>query len=278
MVAKRTRRVRAQRTRLDSVGEEETEEDAVHLSGRSFHLCRSEVRSEREHVTVASSKIIMICGHCGNTTAFTVAAEGFRPTTIDANGAETTAWTTWRVLLCSTCSQPTLERDVQTVRGGPDGARPPRGASPELLYPVAQTLGAVLPSPIGRMYLETLRVEKRSPRACAVMAGLTLEAVCQHEHAKGSSLSERLNHLVASERIPKTLAEMAHHLRQLRNIGAHVTQEDILPEDVPVIIDFVEAILEYLYVAPAKIRAVQERLRKLDDAQSPSKKGQGGTG
>ena len=215
---------------------------------------------------MASSKIILTCGHCGNTTVFTVAAEGFRPTTIDAHGAETTTWTTWRVLLCTTCSQPTLERDVQPVTGGAGGGRPPRGPSPELLYPVSQALIAALPSSIGRMYQETLRVEKRSPRACAVMAGLTLEAVCQHEQAKGSSLSERLNHLVASERIPKTLAEMAHHLRQLRNIGAHLTEEEILPEDVPVIIDFVEAILEYLYVAPSKIRAVQERLARLDGA------------
>ncbi|HEU5376050.1 MAG TPA: DUF4145 domain-containing protein [Ktedonobacteraceae bacterium] len=216
---------------------------------------------------MAGNKIILTCGHCGNTTAFTVAAEGFRPETIDANDAETTTWTTWRVLLCSTCFQPTLERDVQRVAGGPNGTRPPRGPSPELLYPATQTLAASLPASIGRMYQETLRIEKRSPRACAVMAGLTLEAVCQHEQARGNSLAERLNHLVASERIPRQLAEMAHHLRQLRNMGAHLTDEEILPEDVPVIIDFVEAILEYLYVAPAKIRAVQERLGRLNTAQ-----------
>ena len=83
---------------------------------------------------------------------------------------------------------------------------------------------------------------------------------------RGVPSSPRLNHLVASERIPKTLAEMAHHLRQLRNIGAHLTEEEIRTEDVPVIIDFVEAILEYLYVAPSKIRAVQERLARLDGA------------
>ena len=100
------------------------------------------------------------------------------------------------------------------------------------------------------------------------MAGLTLEAICEYEQARGSSLAERLNHLVAEERIPKTLAEMAHHLRPLRNMGAHLTEEEIHPEDVPVIIDFVEAILEYLYVAPAKIRAVQERLGRLKTTQS----------
>lgn len=216
---------------------------------------------------MASSKIILTCGHCGNTTAFTVAAEGFRPNTIDANDAETTTWTTWRVLLCSTCSQPTLERDESRVPGGPNGKRPPRGSSPELLYPVPERLSVSLPAQIGKMYQETLRVEKHSPRACAMMAGLTLEAVCQHEQARGSTLSERLNHLVASERIPSTLAEMAHQLRHLRNMGAHLTEEEILPEYVPIIIDFVEAILEYLYVAPAKIRAVQERLGKLNGTQ-----------
>src|SRR6266568_570643 len=78
---------------------------------------------------MASSKIILTCGHCGNTTAFTVAAEGFRPNTINANDAETTTWTTWRVLLCSTCSQPTLERDESRIPGGPNGRRPPRGPS-----------------------------------------------------------------------------------------------------------------------------------------------------
>lgn len=218
---------------------------------------------------MANSKIILTCGHCGNMTAFTIAAEGFRPTTIVSAGAEMITWTTWRVLLCSTCSQPTLERDTQTISGGSNGAKPPRGPSPELLYPVSRTLLTALPPSIGRIYQETLHVEKHSPRSCAVMAGLALEAVCEHERARGSTLSERLNHLVASERIPRTLAEMAHHLRQLRNIGAHFTQEEILSEDVPVIIDFVEAILEYLYVAPAKIRALQERLARLDNIQFP---------
>lgn len=216
---------------------------------------------------MAGNKIILTCGHCGNRTAFAVAAEGFRPDTFDANDAETTTWRTWRVLLCSTCSRPTLEQDVQTVSGGPNGTRPPRGSSPELLYPVPRMLDAVLPPHIGRNYQEVLRVEKHSPRACAVMAGLTLEAICEHEQARGSSLAERLNHLVKAQRIPGTLAEMAHHLRHLRNMGAHLTEEEILPEDVPVIIDFVEAILEYLYVAPAKIRAVQERLGRLNTTQ-----------
>jgi hypothetical protein len=43
-------------------------------------------------------------------------------------------------------------------------------------------------------------------------------------------------------------------------MGAHAMEEKVTQEDVPVMLYFVEAILEYLYVAPATIEAVQTRL------------------
>ena len=77
-------------------------------------------------------------------------------------------------------------------------------------------------------------------------------------------MADKIDSLVSSERIPQTLAEMAHQLRKIRNWGAHDTEEDVKEEDVPLMLDFVEAILEYLYVAPAKIEVVRERLSKRD--------------
>lgn len=56
---------------------------------------------------------------------------------------------------------------------------------------------------------------------------------------------------------------MADQLKQLRNLGAHADDDEITEEDVPIIIGFLEIILEYLYVAPAKIAAVQARLKKM---------------
>ncbi len=119
-----------------------------------------------------------------------------------------------------------------------------------------------LPEPIEKKYKAALRVQDIEPSACAVLAGRTLEAICNYENAIGKSLSEKLNNLVGLERIPKTLAEMAHQLRQIRNLGAHDAEDEVTEEDVPIILDFLEAILEYLYVAPAKIAAVQARLKK----------------
>lgn len=207
------------------------------------------------------SKIIQRCGHCGNTMAFTIAAAGSQPNLIAAQERETTTWTTWRVLLCSTCAQPTLERDVQQVNGSIGVTPPPRSGTPEILYPVERSARwRHIPAPVEDMYKEALKVEKVSPRACALMAGLALEAICQVEQAKGSSLAERLNDLATSGRIPTTLVKMAQHLRHLRNVGAHAMDEKVTQEDVPIMLYFVEAILEYLYVAPATIEAVQTRL------------------
>jgi hypothetical protein len=46
-------------------------------------------------------------------------------------------------------------------------------------------------------------------------------------------------------------------VKELRNLGAHDAEDEITEADVPIILDFLEAILEYLYVAPARVAAVQ---------------------
>ena len=96
------------------------------------------------------------------------------------------------------------------------------------------------------------------------MIGRTLEAVCNHENAQGRNLAQKLNDLAQKDKIPNTLVEMAQQLRELRNLGAHEAEDEVTETDVPIIIDFVEAILEYLYVAPAKIEAVRTRLSNVE--------------
>jgi Domain of unknown function (DUF4145) len=216
---------------------------------------------------MAGNKIVQRCGHCGNVTAFSMAALGIQPNVIASQERETTIWTTWRVLLCSTCAQPTFERDVQEVKGPLSSTPPVRSTSPEVLYPVERIARwRHVPLSILEMYQEAMNVEKVSPRACALMAGLALEEICRVERAKGTTLAERLTALALSGRIPTMLVEMAHQLRQFRNIGAHAVDEKITEEDVPILLYFVEAILEYLYVAPATIAAVERRLAAKSEA------------
>jgi len=75
------------------------------------------------------------------------------------------------------------------------------------------------------------------------------------------AVPKQLNDLATSGRIPATIGEMAQHLRYLRNIGVHKTYETVTEEDIPVLLEVLEAILEYLYVFPTTMKALQLRLQ-----------------
>ena len=202
--------------------------------------------------TKKTEKIIRKCGHCGS-----VRELGLRVTYTDSwyyPEFEVRGYTTWSILQCPACLKPTLEEySLTDTDNFPDE---------QTLYPSANAFETNLPLKIAREYVSALRVRDLSKNACAVLIRRTLEVICEHEQAKGKSLNEKIQDLATSGRIPQTLADMAHLSRKIGNFGAHVLEYEITKSDLTIMIDFVEAILEYLYVAPAKIRAVQTRLDK----------------
>jgi hypothetical protein len=131
----------------------------------------------------------------------------------------------------------------------------------KILYPATKTASDSLPSAVKKVFEKALNV-KDEPNSFALLAGQTLESACRYEKAQGKNLAQKLDYLVQKDRIPKTLADMAKPVRLLRNLAAHDDEDEVTEEDVPIILEFLEAILEYLYVAPAKIKAVEARLRK----------------
>ena len=200
---------------------------------------------------------IMFCGHCGNSVPFKKYGE-YKYEVSDPNYEAYWCEVTVHLLECQTCSHPTLK---QTYVSSEDNDFGPFH-SPKVLYPVVSKVQDNIPPTIQGKYKEALKVRHVSPSACAILVGRTLEAICTYEKAVGKDLFQRIENLVSSEHIPKTLAEMAHQLRQIRNLGAHDAEDDVTEEDVKIILDFMEAILEYLYIAPAKIEVMKKRLSK----------------
>jgi Domain of unknown function (DUF4145) len=73
------------------------------------------------------------------------------------------------------------------------------------------------------------------------------------------SSHNQIDSLVRSDRFPPTVADMVDHLRKLRNLGAHNATDIVADEDVPLMLSLLETILEYLYVAPAKLKMLKEK-------------------
>jgi hypothetical protein len=169
----------------------------------------------------------------------------------------------WNLLQCPECFNPLL------IQSSYSNKREYRGAnlwkttieSIRALYPFEKQIPSNLPEPIGKIYAEAIKVQTISPSSCAVLVRRTLEAVCQYENAAGRTLADKLKSLASTGKIPQTLIDVALHLRQLGNLGAHLDiRDDVTIEDVPIILDFIELFLDYVYVAPAKIQEVKDRL------------------
>jgi len=106
-------------------------------------------------------------------------------------------------------------------------------------------------------------IRRQNPNAYAVLLGRTLEAVCKDKSASGDSLYKKIEDLANRGEIPDRLKEMAHTLRQLRNVGGHSDLGSLTEQEVPFLESLCRAILEYLYTAPLTIAEAEQRYQAI---------------
>lgn len=197
------------------------------------------------------------CGHCGFSGQLVhkgsvVAERG----SVDAGPyGEVELDLVWGLSRCPECGGPTLE-----AYNWSDALNDPADDLPgNVLYPTARDDSAIPPRV--RKYLASARkVKGVEPGFFALGIRRVLEAVCDEEGANGPTLVKQLQDLAQKGRIPAGFDHMATQLRELGNLGAHVADVEVESTDVPVIEDFAEAILEYLYRSPAKVEMVRKAL------------------
>ncbi len=127
---------------------------------------------------------------------------------------------------------------------------------------------AGLPPEVERAYKAAQEVKRIDVNAFGVLLGRVLDKVCEDRGATGDSLAKRLQDLAARGEVPEHLVDMAHQLRQLRNVGAHANLGELTAGDVPILDGLIRAVLEYVYSAPAFVRQVEQRIEQRKRAQS----------
>jgi hypothetical protein len=197
----------------------------------------------------------MACGHCGF--AGDLEKKGqvlvHRETyTDDRTGMSLDYDTYVQIFVCPSCDDLTVDRyDWSDVMD-------PEDAESEVLYPRALDISG-LPATVAKEYARAHRT-KDEPVFYALGVRRTLEALCTAEGAQGKTLFDRLKNLADTGRLPDVFVEMATILRRYGNLGAHHSDDEPTPEDVAIVGEFAEAIIEYLYRAPAKVTAVRAAL------------------
>lgn len=104
-------------------------------------------------------------------------------------------------------------------------------------------------------------LDARAYNACVVMCGRAIEALCKEYVVKGSLMSG-LKELKQKGIIDGRLYEWGEALREARNIGAHATEFQTSRENARDVLDFTDAIGEYVYVLTYKYKQFIERKAK----------------
>lgn len=205
---------------------------------------------------------VAFCPHCGNTAPQQLVhfqrfwTYGYR---MDGTETEPDLECAYFVAACETCH----EILVYLAEGYiPEGNN---FSEVGLVWPDAGFLPSSVPDRVRSCYEEAARIKRLAPNAFAVQVRRTLEAICEDRGATKGPLHTRLKDLSTRGDIPPVLAEMTDVLRLLGNIGAHAAEQTVKPGHVRVIDEFLRALVEYVYVAPSKIRQFRETLAQIKD-------------
>lgn len=128
-----------------------------------------------------------------------------------------------------------------------------------LLFPDI-SLDNSVPDDVSNIYNEAIRIKTISPNSFAVQIRRALEAICIDRGVNKNNLAANLKILCERGEIPNALAEAGDILRLIGNLGAHAANTDVHPLQAMAIDDFFKAIVEYIYVSPAKITGFNELL------------------
>ena len=102
--------------------------------------------------------------------------------------------------------------------------------------------------------------------ACAVMCGRVLETICVEHKAKNKFLAGGLKELLEMGIIDKKIFKWGEELRRHRNIGAYANLDVITKEDAKDLIEFADAICEYVFVLATKFDEFMNRIAKRNKA------------
>lgn len=120
---------------------------------------------------------------------------------------------------------------------------------------VGATLHKAVPAPIAGAYHEAaLALSANCPRAAAVMARRTLEAIAVDKGEATGTLAQRLGNMSDKGLLHPTLAEWTKEVRLIGNAGAHFDPiNNVSLDDARQLIEFIRELAKFIYVLPFEL-------------------------
>lgn len=123
-----------------------------------------------------------------------------------------------------------------------------------VLYPNVSCEYKDVPDEIKSSFEAAKKVEKIDSSICALSLRRVLELICIDKQALGDNLEKKIKDLVNKNILPSTFDAACKHIRIIGNEGAHENQLSIPSRELKTLIEYLESIINYLYVLPEKIK------------------------
>jgi len=160
-------------------------------------------------------------------------------------------------LKCASCQEPIL-----TAQWRPD--KDQIWDSPRRLYPPTRRVGFRVPAALRRSFREAVGCQESGHYlATALICRRIIEGICKHYLGSIPNLAIGIQKLHEEKIIDERLFEWATALRNDGNLAAHDLDAKITSEDASDIVDFTEAILDYVFVLHDRFRQYVKRREDL---------------
>jgi hypothetical protein len=168
--------------------------------------------------------------------------------------------TKYSFLRCPKCSYPLLVYQEDYGRGWEESER--------LYPPKEKQVNPELPQPIKNAYQEALSAFKaKAYTASAIMCRKTLEGICSVHGIQAKSLASAIKEMKSKGIIESRLFEWAEALRISGNEAAHDVETTISAQDANDIVEFTDALLEYVFTFKDKFNEFIARRKKTDSGE-----------
>lgn len=140
-----------------------------------------------------------------------------------------------------------------------------------VLYPPPDNrVNPNLPTPLKLAYREAISCfNSKAYTATAIMCRKTLEGICVEHGVKGNNLVANLKELKDKGIIESRLYEWADALRISGNEAAHDVKITTSPEDAQDILEFTNALLEYIFTFRDRFEQFKQRRSAKPDDEIP---------
>ena len=169
-------------------------------------------------------------------------------------------------LKCPRCHRPlvTVQENYAFTGGGE-----PLWEDPVRLFPPRdEPAGVAFPNSIRLPYEEALACFRaKAFAATAIMCRKSLEGMCHEHNARRKGLASGLKELRDKGVIEARLFEWAEALRISGNKAAHDVSPDISRQDAKDILEFTDALLQYVFTFSDRFDRFMERRQKPGSAQ-----------